>query len=112
MAIAMAVERFCCDEVEVKNTEFTNVLTIPENQVRLLHLQLQSGKDVDTADFMVKTIPGDGSEILLARGEVMVILGEGKMRKNVRTCLGKGNQFQNKYHANGTLHLNVCCCGT
>lgn len=92
MAIAMAVERFCCDEVEVKNTEFNNVLTIPENQVRLLHLQLQSGKDVDTADFMVKTIPGDGSEILLARGEVTVVLGEGKMRKNSKPAR-KGEQI-------------------
>ena len=99
MAIAMAVERFCCDEVEVKNTEFNNVLTIPENQVRLLHLQLQSGKDVDTADFMVKTIPGDGSEILLARGEVTVVLGEGKMRKNSEQ-VRKGKQIQNKDHAN------------
>ena len=99
MAIAMAVERFCCDEVEVKNTEFNNVLTIPENQVRLMHLQLQSGKDVDTADFMVKTIPGDGSEILLARGEVTVVLGEGKMRKNSEQ-VRKGKQIQNKDHAN------------
>lgn len=92
MAIAMAVERFCCDEVEVKNTEFNNVLTIPENQVRLLQLQLQSGKDADTADFMVKTIPGDGSEILLARGEVTVVLGEGKMRKHSKHAT-KGKQI-------------------
>lgn len=106
MAIAMAVERFCCDEVEVKNTEFNNVLTIPENQVRLLHLQLQSGKDVDTADFKVITIPGDGSEILLARGEVTGVLGEGKMRKMSKDAR-KGKQIQNKDHANGTLHLSV-----
>ena len=81
MAIAMTVEKFCCDEVEIKNIQFTNVLTIPENQVRLLRLQLQDGKDVNAAEFQVKTIPGDGSEILLARGEVTAVLGEGKMRK-------------------------------
>ena len=86
-------------KLKKKNTEFNNVLTIPENQVRLLHLQLQSGKDVDTADFMVKTIPGDGSEILLARGEVTVVLGEGKMRKNSEQ-VRKGKQIQNKDHAN------------
>ena len=82
MAIAMTVEKFCCDEVEVKNIQFANILTIPENQVRLLRLQLQDGKEVDTAEFQVKTIPGDGSEILLARGEVTAVLGEGRMRRN------------------------------
>ena len=92
MAIAMAVERFCCDEVEVRNTEFNNILTIPENQVRLLLLQLQNGKVVDTAEFMVKTIPGDGSEILLAKGEVTVVLGEGQMRKNSKHAM-KGKQI-------------------
>lgn len=106
MAIAMAVERFCCDEVEVKNTEFNNVLTIPENQVRLLRLELQSGEDVDAADFMVKTIPGDGSEILLARGEVTVGLGEGKLRKTSKDAR-KGKQIQYKYLANCTLNLSI-----
>ena len=48
---------------------------------------------------MVKTIPGDGSEILLARGEVTVVLGEGKMRKNSEQ-VRKGKQIQNKDHAN------------
>lgn len=81
MAIAMTVEKFCCDEVEIRDIQFTNILTIPENQVRLLRLQLQDGKEVNTAEFQVKTIPGDGSEILLARGEVTAVLGEGKMRR-------------------------------
>ena len=85
MAIAMTVEKFCCDEVEIKDIQFTNILTIPENQVRLLRLQLQDGKDVNTAEFHVKTIPGDGSEILLARGEVTAVLGEGKMRRKTET---------------------------
>ena len=81
MAIAMTVEKFCCDEVEIKNVQFTSILTIPENQIRLIRLQLQDGKDFGTAEFQVKNIPGDGSEILLARGEVTAVLGEGKMRK-------------------------------
>ena len=85
MAIAMTVERFCCDEIEIKNVQFNNVLTIPENQVRLLRLQLQDGKKGNNAEFQVKSIPGDGSEIVLARGEVSATLGEGKMRQSTRT---------------------------
>lgn len=85
MAIAMTVEKFCCDEIEVKNVQFTNILTLPENQVRLLRLQLQDGKDVGTGTFQVQNIPGDGSEILLARGEVYAVLGEGKMRRKTET---------------------------
>ena len=85
MAIAMTAERFCCDEIEIKNVQFNNVLTIPENQVRLLRLQLQDGKDGSNAEFQVKSIPGDGSEIVLARGEVSATLGEGKMRQSART---------------------------
>ena len=82
MAIAMTVERFCCDEVEIKNVEFTSILTLPENQIRLLRLQLQDCRDIGTAEFQVKNISGDGSEILLARGEVTAVLGDGKLRKN------------------------------
>lgn len=85
MAIAMAIEKFCCDEVEVKNVQLSNVLTTPENQVRLLQMQLQDGKDIDAADFLVKNISEDGSEIVLARGDVTVVLGEGKMRKHFRS---------------------------
>ena len=82
MAIAMTVERFCCDEVEIKDVEFTSILTLPENQIRLLRLQLQDCRDIGTAEFQVKNISGDGSEILLARGEVTAVLGDGKLRKN------------------------------
>lgn len=73
MAIAMAYEKFhCSTRVEITNVRFTNLLTLPESQVRLLRLRLETTDSTTEANFSVASVHAEeNSEMVLATGGIV-----------------------------------------
>jgi hypothetical protein len=68
----MATERFQNSSgLEIKDVRFTNLLTLPESQVRLLRLRLEIIDSVTEADFSVTNVQDDGNEMVLAKGHIV-----------------------------------------
>ena len=73
MAIAMATEKYHSSSgIEVRDVRFTNLLTLPESQVRLLRLRLESAEIKEDCSFSVCNVQDDGREMALAKGKVLV----------------------------------------
>ncbi|XP_031568280.1 uncharacterized protein LOC116302983 isoform X2 [Actinia tenebrosa] len=87
MAIAMAYERFHCSEgLQITNVRFTNLLTLPESQVRLLRLRLETNDSTTEANFSVVSVhPEDGTEMVLATGGIVA-----DSSANYPDCLSRG----------------------
>lgn len=101
MAFAMALEKFACQAVELKNVKLLSLLTLPETQVRSLRLKL-FGQRGDGAEFRISSIQDDKSELLLSDGEILVdLLSKAghpktgmKLNNNIRlVCVRTGNYF-------------------
>ena len=73
MATAMAADLFQCSSgIEVRDTAFKNLLTLPDTQVRRLRMRLER-TDMITggADFSVTSVQDDDVEIVLAEGKLL-----------------------------------------
>lgn len=91
MAFAMALDKFACQAVELKNVSLSSLLTLPETQVRSLRLRLMTGRTADGATFQISNVQDDHSELLLSHGEVVVdllsrIRGQTTGTETIITC--------------------------
>ena len=73
MAFAVALEKFACQALELKDVRFLDSLTLPDMQVRLLRLRLFDQRG-DGAAFQVAFVQEDKSEMLLSDGKIVADL--------------------------------------
>lgn len=78
MAIAMTAERFQLPRsIEIRDVQFTNLLTLPESQVRLLRLRLEMNSNNTEGTFSVCNVQEKGVEMVLAKGGIFAESGSG-----------------------------------